>query len=158
MDDRIANFMLLAAKFEFFLVNENSDFAHIDGITGAVHGVNWGRVGNSLERTNPFDGFDFKDYGFEVFKQTVPMFLKYDHDGQLKWDSEEIEISSWAALLGRSYAQLRNNVAHGNKSQLAAPFRQGKTEEFLVAGENLIHFVANVFGGKYILTNEVYFR
>ena len=148
----------LAAKFEFFLINERKEFAHIDGATGAVHGVNWDCVGLSLERTAPFDEFDFKEYEFEVFKKTVPMFLKFNQDDRLKWDSDEIEIDSWSVLLGRSYAQLRNNVAHGNKAQLAAPFRHGKTEEFLVAGENLIYFIANVFGGKYILTNEVYFR
>ena len=158
MDGRIASFMLLAAKFEFFLINEKNEFAHINGTTGAVNGVNWDRVGNSLEKINPFNEFDFKSSGFEVFKETIPMFLKHDQDGQLKWDSEEIEINSWATLLGRSYAQLRNNVAHGNKAQLAAPFRQGKTEEFLVSGENLIHFIANVFGGGYIVTNEVYFH
>lgn len=158
MDNRIASFMLLAAKFEFFLINVSNDFAHIDGTTGAVRGVNWDRVGNALEERNPFDGFDFKGCEFEVFKQTLPMFLKFNQDGRLKWDSEEIEINSWATLLGRSYAQLRNNVAHGNKAQLAAPFRQGKTAEFLAAGENLIHFIANVFGGDYILANEVYFH
>jgi hypothetical protein len=158
MDDRIAKFMLLAAKFEFFLINHSYEFAHIDGRTGAVKGVNWDRVGSSLEGARPFSEFAFKESGFDIFKETVPMFLKLTRDSRFRWDSEEIEINSWETLLGRSYAQLRNNVAHGNKAQLAAPFRHKKTEEFLVAGEKLILFIAETFGGDYIVTNEIYFQ
>lgn len=134
--------MLLAAKLEFFLVNLDQDFAHVDGETRVVRGVNWDCVGQSLESKYPFIGFDFESAGFQVLTETVPQYLVAREGGGLKWDSEEVEVSSWQTLLGRSYAQLRNNVAHGNKAQLPAPFTHDRTKELLKAGRCLIHFIA----------------
>lgn len=59
MDDQIAEFMLLAAKSEFFLINHKHEFAHIDGRSGAVNGVNWESVGLSLEEQETFSDFEF---------------------------------------------------------------------------------------------------
>lgn len=143
MDNEIAEFMLLAAKLEFFLVNLDQGFAHSDGETSVVRGVNWERIGQSLEHMHPFAAFDFEGSGFQIFKETVPQYLVAKEDGGLKWDSDEVEVMSWPVLLGRSYAQLRNNVAHGNKAQLPAPFTRERTREFLEAGRCLIHFVAS---------------
>lgn len=134
--------MLLAAKLEFLLVNLTQDFAHVDEETRVIRGVNWDRVGGSLEGKHPFREFDFAVSGFQLFKETTPQRLVAKDGGGLKWDSHEIEVSSWQVLLGRSYAQLRNNVAHGNKAQLPAPFTHERTREFLDAGHQLIHFVA----------------
>ncbi|WP_245729416.1 hypothetical protein [Salinihabitans flavidus] len=145
MDEEISRFMLLAAKLEFFLVNLTHDFAHVDGKTRVVSGVNWDRIGRSLECRHPFKEFDFAEAGFQVFKETAPQFLVAKEGGGLKWDSNEIEISSWQVLLGRSYAQLRNNVAHGNKAQLSAPFTHERTRAFLEAGHHLIHFIAGEY-------------
>ena len=142
MDEEISKFMLLAAKLEFFLVNLNRDFAHVDRETRVVRGVNWDQVGQSLEGKYPFKEFDFVRSGFQLFKETTPQLLVAKDGGGLNWDSDEIEVSSWKVLLGRSYAQLRNNVAHGNKAQLPAPFTQDRTIEFLQAGRQLIHFIA----------------
>lgn len=142
MDEEISRFMLLAAKLEFFLVNLNQDFAHVDEKTRAVRGVNWGRIGQSLEGKHPFKKFDFAGSGFQLFKETIPQRLVAKDGGGLKWDGDEIEVSSWQVLLGRSYAQLRNNVAHGNKAQIPAPFTRDRTREFLEAGHKLIHFIA----------------
>lgn len=142
IDEEIANFMLLAAKLEFFLVNLDQTFSHLDGKTQVVRGVNWEQIGQSLEIKYPFAGFDFAGSGFQLFKETVPQLLVAKEGGGLKWDSDEIDVSSWQILLGRSYAQLRNNVAHGNKAQLPAPFTYGRTKEFLEAGRHLINFIA----------------
>jgi hypothetical protein len=142
LDEEIARFMLFAAKFEFFLVNLNQQFAHVDGKTQVVIGVNWDKVGHSLEVKHPFADFDFARSGFQFFRVTTPQNLVAKESGGLKWDGDEILVSSWQILLGRSYAQLRNNVAHGNKAQLPAPFTHGRTREFLKAGHCLINFVA----------------
>ena len=64
------------------------------------------------------------------------------HDGRLDWDSDNVKVDSWEQLLARSYSQFRNNIAHGNKSQLLAPFTEGRTEEFLAAAPRLIDFIA----------------
>lgn len=137
--------MLLAAKLEFFLVNLNQDFAKVDGRTRVVSGVDWNRIGQSLERAFPFKEFDFEGSGFQLFKETIPQRLVAKDGGGLKWDSEQIVVSSWQVLLGRSFAQLRNNVAHGNKAQLPAPFTRDRTWEFLDAGHRLIHFIAGAY-------------
>ncbi|RDD65289.1 hypothetical protein DU478_15390 [Thalassococcus profundi] len=145
LDEEISKFMLLAAKLEFFLVNLTQDFAHVDGETRVVRGVNWDRIGQSLEGKHPFEEFDFVGSGFQVFKRTTPQLLVAKDGSGLKWDSDEIEVWSWQVLLGRSYAQLRNNVAHGNKAQLSAPFTHDRTREFLEAGHHLIHFIAGEY-------------
>ena len=142
MDEEIAQFMLLAAKLEFFLVNLDQAFARVDKKTQVVMGVNWDRIGKSLEVNHPFAEFDFRGSGFQIFKETTPQLLVSKKGGGLKWDSFEVDVSSWQILLGRSYAQLRNNVAHGNKAQLPAPFTHERTREFIEAGCLLIHFIA----------------
>lgn len=158
MDEEIASFMLLAAKFEFFMVNLDQTFAHLDGQTRVVRGVNWDRIGQSLEAMHPFTEFDFAGSGFHLFKETTPQFLVAREGGGLAWDSNEVEISSWQTLLGRSYAQLRNNIAHGNKSQLPAPFTHDRTEQFLEAGRCLIHFVAGAHSSNDSWSYEIQFQ
>lgn len=157
MDEEISKFMLLAAKLEFFLVNLNQDFAHVDGETRVVRGVNWDRIGQSLEGKHPFKEFDFAGSGFQLFKETTPQLLVVKDGGGLKWDSDEIDVSSWQVLLRRSYAQLRNNVAHGNKAQLPAPFTHDRTSEFLEAGHQLIHFIAGAHSSDETWSYAVHF-
>ncbi len=158
LDDEIAAFMLIAAKFEFFLVNLDQDFAHLDGTKGAVTGVNWDRVGQSLEVKHPFNEFDFEASGFHIFRETAPQLLVAKENGGLKWDSDDFEISTWQILLRRGYAQLRNNVAHGNKAQLPAPFTRDRTREFLEAGRCLIHFIARAHSSNDTWNYEVQFH
>lgn len=158
MDEEIAEFMLLASKLEFFLVNLNQDFAHVDGTTKVITGVNWDRVGQSLEGMHPFNKFEFAASGFQVFKETAPQFLTVNENGGLKWDSDEVEVSSWQVLLRRGYAQLRNNVAHGNKAQLPAPFTHDRTKEFLEGGRWLIHFIAEVHSSDSTWSYAVQFK
>jgi hypothetical protein len=150
--------MLLAAKFEFFLVNLDQRFAKVNRVTRTITGVNWDRIGRSLEDKRPFHEFDFAVSGFQIFKETAPQFLVARENGGLKWDSDEVEISSWQLLLTRGYAQLRNNVAHGNKAQLPAPFTQGRTIEFIKAGHSLIHFVAGAYSSDDTWGNPVQFQ
>jgi hypothetical protein len=158
LDDKIADFMLLAAKFEFFLVNLDQAFAHVNGTTRVVTGVNWDRVGQSLEGKHPFDEFDFAGSGLQIFKETAPQFLIAPENGGLKWDSDEVKVSSWQILLRRGYAQLRNNVAHGNKAQLPGPFTYHRTEQFLEAGHYLIHFIARAHSSSDPLNYAVQFQ
>lgn len=42
----------------------------------------------------------------------------------------------------RSFAQLRNNLAHGSKHHPAAPVTHGRTGDSLKAGHAIIDFVA----------------
>jgi hypothetical protein len=158
VDKEIASFMLLAAKLEFFLLNLDQSFAHVDGQTRAVSGVNWERIGQSLEIKHPFADFEFASSGFQVFKDTVPQVLVAKEGGGLKWDSDDVDVSSWPILLRRSYAQLRNNVAHGNKAQLPAPFTHDRTGEFLQAGTRLIHFIADAHSSNATWSYEVQFQ
>lgn len=158
MDEEIANFMLLAAKLEFFMVNLDQTFAHVDGKTRVVRGVNWDQIGQSLEVMHPFTEFDFVGSGFQLFKETAPQFLVAREGGGLKWDSDEVEVSSWQILLGRSYAQLRNNVAHGNKVQLPAPFTHERTGQLLEAGRCLIHFIAGAHSSNNNWNYEIQFQ
>ncbi|WP_146165120.1 hypothetical protein [Mycoplana dimorpha] len=77
-----------------------------------------------------------------MFKDSAPQFLVKADDGRLKWDSDEAVIDSWDRLFSRSFAQLRNNIAHGNKALMPAAFTHERTEKFLVAGHALMDFVA----------------
>ncbi|MGX5851699.1 hypothetical protein ACWGTO_32330 [Mesorhizobium sp. PL10] len=120
----IAIFMLQASKFEFFLINRSRSFIHTVSTKGRtiVTGVNWTRVAQAVEAAAPFASFDFISSGFKIFIETTPQCLVIKHNGQLGWDSDDEAVNSWDGLLSRSYAQLRNNVAHGNKHQVPAPF------------------------------------
>ncbi|AUQ97647.1 MULTISPECIES: hypothetical protein [Phaeobacter] len=157
MDEEISRFMLLAARLEFFLVNLTHEFAHVDSETRVVRGVNWDQVGQSLEGIRPFEDFDFSKSGFQIFKDTIPQRLVAKNGGGLKWDSDEIKVSSWQVLLGRSYAQVRNNVAHGNKAQLSAPFTHDRTKDLLEAGHHLIHFIAGEYSSDESWSNAIQF-
>ncbi|MDR7225253.1 hypothetical protein [Aminobacter aminovorans] len=144
MEDEIAAFMIKAAKFEFYLVNRDLALAHIEVVRGLclVTGVNWAIVAKYIEAKHPFKDFDFERYGFEMFRNTAPQYLVMKkHDGRLHWDSDNVKIDSWEQLLARGYSQFRNNIAHGNKSQLLAPFTEGRTQEFLSAAHLLIDFI-----------------
>ena len=149
MEERIARFMMVVSKFEFFLVNRDPRLAHLDPTSQAVKGINWAHLGQILERKFPFQTFEFDRFKFRIFKETVPQRLVLSGDGRLKWDGDEIVVSSWEVLLGQSFAQLRNNVAHGNKAQLPAPFTHHRTMEFLEGGFELIEFIATeIFGAR----------
>lgn len=144
MEEEISQFILAAAKFEFFLVNHDIRFAHVTNVRGirAVAGVNWNVISVDVESRFPFASFDFAAKGILIFKETVPQYLTVGWGGTLKWDSDNAPIDSWDRLLSRSYGQLRNNVAHGNKHQMPAPFTYERTLEFLPAGHALMNFVA----------------
>jgi hypothetical protein len=158
MDEEIAGFMLLASKFEYFLINFDQKFAHVDGGTKAVTGINWEQVGQSLENKSPFAKFDIANSGFQIFKEEAPQYLTAKEGGGLKWDSDQVHITDWQVLLGRSYARLRNNVAHGNKAQLPAPFTHKRTKEFLEAGRYLIQFVARAHDADDSWANAIQFK
>lgn len=144
MEEEISRFMLATSKFEFFLVNRDLRFAHTIDVRGlrAISGVNWTEIAARIEERFPFATFNFAPSGFLAFKESSPQYLTVRKDGRLKWDSDDIHIDSWDRLLSRSFAQFRNNIAHGNKGQMPAPFTYGRTQEFLRAGHALIKFVS----------------
>lgn len=143
IEDKISKFMIKVAKFEFFLINENIELAIIQDKNGLhkLVGINWQKLAALIEHKHHFSEFNFESYGFRVFKDTSPQYLVKDN-GSLKWDSDQVTIDSWGELLTRSFAQLRNNIAHGNKAYTLAPFTQKRTEEFINAGHALVDFIA----------------
>lgn len=145
MEDRIALFMLKVSKFEFYLINKNTDLAHVRSHNGLekVEGIDWQRLAATVEGKIPFSEFNFDVCRFGIFRGTVPQYLVKASDGRLKWDSDNDPIDSWERLLTRGFAQLRNNIAHGNKAQLPAPFTHDRTKQFLEGGEVLIDFLAS---------------
>lgn len=150
MEDRIAHLMLKMSKFEFYLVNRDVAFATTKAVgkLNVVTGINWSTLAKQLEIKHSFADFDFAQCKFGLFKDTSPQYLAKTESGRLKWDSDDLPINSWERLLVRSYAQLRNNIAYGNKAQLPAPFTHSRTTEFLDAGDALIDFIAQtLFGG-----------
>ena len=138
--------MMTVSKFEFFLINENIELARIkeDNHLQKLTGLDWQKLAVLIEKKYPFSNFKFEDSGFSVFKVTAPQYLvKSPETGKPKWDSDECIIDSWGKLLNRSFSQFRNNIAHGNKGQLLAPFTNARTEEFMAGGYALIGFVAD---------------
>ena len=77
-----------------------------------------------------------------IFAETAPQYLVAKRDGVLDWDSDNLPVDSWDRLLSRGFAQFRNNVAHGNKHQMTAPFTHERTGQFLAAAPVLIDFIA----------------
>jgi hypothetical protein len=145
MEDQIAQFLLRAAKLEFFLANADVQLVHLRpaGQLNIVSGVNWTAVAQRIEAKYPFAAFDFALAPFGLFKETAPQYLVWSSENRFKWDSDDNPINSWDRLLSRSYAQLRNNIAHGNKLQMPAAFTHERTAAFLDAGNALIEFIAS---------------
>lgn len=147
---RIAEFIMRFAKFEFFLINLSTEFAHKSPTKNTksryIMGVDWICLAKFVEDRHPFQSFQFKNCGFEIFKTASPQRLALKETGRLGWDDEPVEIISWELLLTKGLARLRNNIAHGNKAQLKAPFTEERTELFLDAGQSLINFItADIF-------------
>ncbi len=141
MEEQISHYMLRMGKFEFFLVSMDINLAHVNGANQAIMGVNWTRFAQLVEHYYPFAQFDFDHSPIRMFKETAPQFLvKSDHGG-LKWDSDDVVIDSWDRLFTRSFAQLRNNIAHGNKALIPAAFTYERTGQFIAAGHALMDFV-----------------
>ncbi|MFD9901284.1 hypothetical protein [Mesorhizobium sp. NPDC059025] len=145
MEDEIANFMLKASKFEFFLVNRANSLALTKEVRGlkVVAGVNWTRLAQLVERDFPFASFNFSKSDFAIFVESVPQYLVLKPEGGLKWDCDNQPVDSWELVLARGYAQLRNNIAHGNKHQISAPFTYDRTAKFMTAGLALMNFIAH---------------
>lgn len=141
MELDIAMLMARMAKFEFFMIKSDKKLAQVNG-AGKVEGFQYCILANRIENVVPFNTFDFNASGFHVFKNEPPQYLIF-RDETLKWDSDQIEINSWKMLLTRSYAQLRNNLAHGSKSLQAAQFTHDRTPIYLKAGDAMIDFIAS---------------
>lgn len=144
MEEEIARFMLKASKFEFFVVNWDIELAVTRSVREftVISGINWTKLAQRVEAKFPFKSFDFSKSGFAIFAQTAPQYLVVKEQNRIAWDSDNEPIDSWDRLFSRGYAQLRNNVAHGNKKQQAAPFTYERTAKFLSAGLALMDFIA----------------
>lgn len=144
IEKEIAEYLIDCAKFEYFLINENLNLGierDIDGLK-KVEGLNWTKLARLIEEKKKFKYFDFCNSGFSFLIEESPQFL-VKHAGRLKWDSNQVDIDSWEKLLTRSFAQLRNNIAHGNKSHMPSQFTQDRTEKFITAGRSLMNFIAS---------------
>lgn len=150
MEEEIAGFMLKASKFEFFVVNRDIELAVTKSVRSltVISGINWTKLAQRVEARFPFASFDFSKSAFEIFAQTAPQYLVVKEKSRVDWDSDNEPIDSWDRLLSRGYSQLRNNVAHGNKKQKAAPFTYERTAQFLPAGLALMEFVAKEVLGE----------
>ncbi len=144
----ISKFMMKVSKFEFFLINRNIELCKVsdkDTEIKRLAGIQWDKLAVLIEEKYPFSRYhsEFASYGFSIFKDSPPQYLvKLADTGRLKWDSDECQIDSWGKLVVRGFAQLRNNIAHGNKALLPSQFTQGRTKEFIAAGDALMNFIA----------------
>lgn len=151
IEKRISDYLVRCAKFEFFLVNSNIELAKIRSISAlqTISGIEWNGLAALIEEKHPYGSFNFSQSGFSFLNDNAPQFLTKRQNGSLKWDSDEPHIDSWLKVLTRSYAQLRNNIAHGNKGYLLSQFTQDRTEKFIEAGNKFMDFIAkDVFGNN----------
>lgn len=149
------------ARFEFFLINSNIELGKINEESSGlkkITGVNWGKLARLLEKKFKFVDFNFKEYNLEIFKNTAPQYLVKSESGQLKWDSDDKAIDSWEILLSRGFAQLRNNIAHGNKAHISSAFTQTRTEEFIESGHCLMNFIAKEIFNVEHWASEIVFK
>ncbi len=140
IENKIANFMLHLSKFEFFLITFGDNEFALKNCNNKITGVNWIKLGKVVASKYTFSEFDFAERGFEIFKKTTPQFL-VKTENRVKWDSEDITVDSWKILFTKGLAQLRNNIAHGNKACPPVSSRARYTEKFIDAAEALIDFV-----------------
>jgi hypothetical protein len=159
IDKNISDYLIRCAKFEYLLVCKDISLAQTEqnGLFQVVKGIEWSKLAQRLEDVRPFATFNFDTYRFGYFKSNTPQFLSIK-DGNLKWDSENKTIDSWILLVTRSFAQLRNNIAHGNKSHMAAAFTADRTEKFIDAGNNFMNFVANELFNEIDWEQPIVFR
>lgn len=149
MEQQLSEYMMRFSKFEFLLMRMDPAFVQTNAGQRVV-GVQWEAVANKVEAAFPWATFDFASSGFEIFRDEPPQYLTLSSDDTLVWDSDMELIGSWSRLLTRSFAQLRNNIAHGSKGNPPRPFTHGRTPVFLSAGHALMTFLADrLFPGQY---------
>lgn len=141
MEQHIAKLMVRMAKFEFFMIKSRHDLAQVNG-NGKVEGFQYSVLANLVEDVVPFNRFDFDESNFSIFRYEPPQYLVL-RNNVLSWDGDGFEISNWEALLTKSYAQLRNNLAHGSKSLQAVQFTHGRSSLYLAAGHAVIDFIGS---------------
>ena len=141
--------MMRFSKFEFFLMRMDPAFVRTNAERRVV-GVQWEAVASKVEAAFPWASFDFGASGFEIFRNEPPQYLTLRDDDELDWDSDVQPVDSWSRLLTRSFAQLRNNIAHGSKGNPPRPFTHGRTRQFLSAGDAMMPFLAKgLFPGQH---------
>ncbi|RZS76894.1 hypothetical protein EV217_5126 [Phyllobacterium myrsinacearum] len=149
MEQQLAEYMMRFAKFEFFLMRVDPGFVQKNK-ENRVTGVQWDMLANEVEKVFPWATFDFDNSGFAIFKDQPPQYLIIREDHSLDWDGDADPVDDWSKLLTKSFAQFRNNIAHGSKGNPPRPFTHGRTPVFLAAGHNLMNFLtAGLFDGWY---------
>lgn len=153
INKKISDYLTRCAKFEYLLICNDISLAKINqgGSFQIVAGVEWSMLAQHLEDKHPFGTFNFNDSSFDYLKSNTPQYLTVKDD-QLKWDSDNKAVDSWILFLTRSFAQLRNNIAHGNKAHLASAHTTDRTKKFIDAGNKFMNFVAKE------LFNEIYWE
>jgi|GEM_PF-5963767 len=136
LEQKISDYLIRCAKFEYFLIRHNPSFAKTN-TDGKITGVNWKELAKAIEELHPFSGA-IPD--FAILKSDPPGFLVAE-SGKIDWKKNPAKIDTWKKLLISSFAQLRNNIAHGSKAHPAeaSPDRALKLIE---AGDRLMVFIA----------------
>lgn len=160
IEDKISKFMFTCSKFEYFVINEDTELGKIGKMIDTpplqkIVGLDWKKLAKKIKIN--FEDFNFGSSGFEILKEEPPQFL-VKAEKKLKWDSDNAAIDSWEKLLTRSFAQLRNNIAHGNKAHMPSQFTQDRTEKFIDAGNDLIKFIAKEIFGKENWESSIIFK
>ena len=161
LDEKISKFMLKFSKFEFYLITQFLELARTTECPikncKKIAGLNWERLAKKLEEKNKFSDF-LNNKHFPLLSTNPPQYVVITDKRKLKWDSDEAKIDSWETFLTRSLAQLRNNVAHGNKALENAQFTDGRSEEFIEEASRLTDFIIKTLTGKNDWETGIFFN
>ncbi|MGE0269576.1 MAG: hypothetical protein AB7S78_14090 [Candidatus Omnitrophota bacterium] len=154
IEQEISDLLLRFAKLEFYLINKNSEFARTESIgkMTKITGFDWQKVAPVIQDKASFQCYDFKNSPFKILKDEPPQFLTITQDcnKKIKWDSDDTPINSWDRFLTRSVAQIRNNIAHGNKAHIPAPFTADRTQKYIAAVNEFFEFLMeDIFDDKH---------
>jgi hypothetical protein len=159
IESEIAQYMLRFAKFEFFLLSSDPTLGTLDeNYKPKRISLDWQKVAQRVEQRCPFQTFKPHTFDFAVFFNESPQYLTLDENDELKWDSNDPSFDSWLVVLTRSLLQFRNNIAHGNKGCIPAPFTADRTIEFMKAGHALMNFLSDVLFDIVDWDSDIYFQ
>ncbi len=136
IEQEISDYLTRSTKFEYFLIHHNPSFAKRKSDKKII-GINWEALADHIERSH---SFATATQNFSTLKSQPPGFLVIRNE-QVEWEPNCAIIETWKDFLINSFAQLRNNVAHGSKAHPSnsAPDRARK---LVREGNALMTFIA----------------
>jgi len=145
IEKEISSFMLRFSKFEFYLIDMLPELIIASGCPKCadrkITGLDWNKLAAKLEKKITFACIKSKNMNFHMLIDQHPQYLVITPENKIKWDSDVFPINSWNDLLVKGLAQLRNNIAHGNKNHITAPFTHERTKDFLISANYLLNFI-----------------